>query len=80
MGCSSIRKKRAISKRRNFFWRREVTYEETFQDLLKSCLYFGGSLESSNVLIKMKWGLTTEIRGSLVKLGKMSPVGHFVHV
>ena len=26
-----------------------MTYEKTFQNLLKSCLSFGGSLESSNV-------------------------------
>ena len=37
-----------VSKKRNFFWGEKMTYEEAFQNLLKSCLTFGGSLRSSN--------------------------------
>ena len=31
-----------VSKKRNFFWSEKMTYEEAFQNLLKSCLSFGG--------------------------------------
>ena len=52
------RKNGAISKRRDFLWNRKITCEEASQNLLKSCLSFGGVWR---VLI---WGC-------MVKFGEM---------
>ena len=45
---SSVGKNRAIFKRRNLLSSRKIMYEEAFQNLLKSCLYFVGDLNGSN--------------------------------
>ena len=47
-GTSNMEKSGSVSERRNLFWSEKMTYEEVFQNLLKSCLSFGQSLESSN--------------------------------
>ena len=47
-GIFNVGKSEPVSKRRNFFSSGKMTYEEAFQNLLKSCLSFGESLESSN--------------------------------
>ena len=53
------RKKKAVSQTRHFLWSGKITYEESFQRLLKSCLLFAGSLES----LMQKKGETTEEEG-----------------
>ena len=66
------RKNGAISKRRDFLWNRKITCEEASQNLLKSCLSFGGVWR---VLIKNKWEgnkkmrLYGEIWGNAVWMG-----------
>ena len=55
-----------ISKRGNVFCDGKITCEEAFQNLLKSCLSFGGGLEGSND----ENVEATESRGSLVKCGE----------
>ena len=42
-----------LSSKRAFCLKRKITCEEAFQDLLKSCISFGGGLEGS---IKEKMG------------------------
>ena len=45
---SIVGKNGAISKKGNFVWSGKIACVEAFQDLLKSCVSFGGSLEGSN--------------------------------
>ena len=47
-GIAVWEKSGTASKRVNFPWSEKLTYMETFQNLLKCYLSFGGSLESSN--------------------------------
>ena len=56
-----------VSKRRHFLWSGKITYEEAFQNLLKSYLPFAGSLEN---LMQRKVE-ATERRDSMVKCRKM---------
>ena len=68
VGGVSIWGKKRVSKRRNFLWSKKITYEEAFQNLLKACLFFRGSLESFQV--KSDWEATNVGKDQFLESGE----------